>query len=87
MWRGRTPFIAILLLHIASISIFVHGYLLTRVHMQQRSTPSPPVCARPYRKLVWIVIDALRLVTAASPHRPPPPGAPHNNPTRLFTQV
>lgn len=71
---GRTRRVLVLNLigHVLAIALFVHGYLLTRIHLPYRSDPSSPVCARPYKKLVWIVIDALRSVTAAC-HRSLPP--------------
>ncbi len=50
----------LLILHCVAIAIFVHGFLLTRIHLPNRSTQHAPVCAKPYDKLIWIVIDALR---------------------------
>ena len=50
----------LLITHFFAIVLFFNGYLLTRIHLPNVSEPSEPVCARPYNKLVWIVIDALR---------------------------
>lgn len=61
--RGTTAALAVLLtLHCVAIALFVRGFLLTRIHLSEKSTQDASVCARPYDKLIWIVIDALRWV-------------------------
>lgn len=50
----------LLLLHIVAITLFVNGFLLARIHLDNRTKNYPSVCDAPYKKLVWIVIDALR---------------------------
>lgn len=57
----RWKLLALLVLHLAALGLFVNGYLLTRIHLQEKSTQSTEaLCSQPYKKLVWIVIDALR---------------------------
>lgn len=58
--KRRALFLGILVLHIVAVTVFVHGYLLTRVHLKHRNAIHDAGCDRPYRKLVWVVVDALR---------------------------
>jgi hypothetical protein len=54
----------ILFLHLVSLGLFIHGFLLTRVHLPQRASEPPPTAnltgGAPYDRVVWIMIDALR---------------------------
>ena len=64
--RARTEMtgwklLSLFALHVAALALFINGYLLTRIHLQEKSTQSTEaLCSQPYKKLVWIVIDALR---------------------------
>ena len=64
---GPGKFILFSVIHLIAITLFINGYLLTRIHLPDRSEPSSSVCDRPYKKLVWIIIDALRLVFYFAP--------------------
>lgn len=59
--RGPALFLA---LHLAALGLFVHGFLLTRVHLPQRSAHAAggaaPNATAPYDRVVWLMIDALR---------------------------
>ena len=64
---GRKDMALLLILHCISLLLFVNGFLLSRIHLKERSavsstpvSPSAVPCERPYSKLVWIIIDALR---------------------------
>ncbi|KAL4543821.1 hypothetical protein Ndes2437B_g01633 [Nannochloris sp. 'desiccata'] len=58
--------------HFISLLFFINGYLLNRIHLPERSKPYKyQTCARPYKKLVWIVIDALRYDFVVSDDRYP----------------
>lgn len=62
--RPRLGPLLLLMLHVTAMALFVHGFLLTRVHLSQRSS-SPPTAAAspptpPYDRVVWLLIDALR---------------------------
>lgn len=53
----------LLLLHLAALGLFTRGFLLTRVHLPQRSAAhadGSPAAAAPYDRVVWLMIDALR---------------------------
>lgn len=54
----------ILCLHLASLGLFIHGFLLTRVHLPQRARDPPPSAnltgGAPFDRVVWLMIDALR---------------------------
>lgn len=71
----RKFYFLFVMLHCISLWLFIHGFLLSRIHLTERSDPFPkscdtdmPIscssasraCKRPYSKLIWIVIDALR---------------------------
>jgi len=51
---------SLLLIHVVAIALFVNGFLLTRIHLDNKSEKDKSICDAPYKKLVWIVIDALR---------------------------
>ena len=63
LWRLALIFLA---LHVLSLSIFAAGFLLTRIELHDRnvfhSTLLNSECEfeRPVRKVVWMIIDALR---------------------------
>lgn len=50
--------------HAVAIYAFVRGFLLTRIHLplEEYSSVDGDICPNPYKKLVWIVVDALRYV-------------------------
>ncbi len=60
----RTNWLVVLtLLHALSIGIFIRGFLLTRIHLNERSSISQlptQACPAPFTKLVFLMIDALR---------------------------
>lgn len=60
MLSTKTFLFVILLAHGIGILLFVHGFLLTRIHLKDRSDLNGSICALPYKKFVWVVIDALR---------------------------
>ena len=60
MLSTKTFLFVILLAHGIGILLFVHGFLLTRIHLKDRSDRNGPLCALPYKKFIWVVIDALR---------------------------
>lgn len=64
MGRGilRTFLFALCLGQAVAVLLFVHGFLLTRIHLKDTSVMEDQDCAcdKPYKKLVWLVIDALR---------------------------
>ncbi|KAL6780615.1 PIGO1 [Auxenochlorella protothecoides x Auxenochlorella symbiontica] len=48
-------------LHLVGIALFINGFLLTRVHLPDRSPPSPAGnSSAPFDRAVILVIDALR---------------------------
>ena len=60
-YGAKWGLVLILITHLISLLFFINGYLLNRIHLPERSEPCEyQTCARPYKKLVWIVIDALR---------------------------
>lgn len=59
--RPRAGPALLLLLHLAALGLFVRGFLLTRVHLPQRTAASAgDAAAAPYDRVVWLMIDALR---------------------------
>jgi predicted AlkP superfamily pyrophosphatase or phosphodiesterase len=52
----------ITVLHLLSLGLFIHGFLLTRVHLPERAAapPAANASAAPYDRVVWLMIDALR---------------------------
>lgn len=56
---GRAGPLVLALLHALALAVFVHGFLLMRVHLDDRSTAAPALPA-PRTKLVWLMIDSLR---------------------------
>jgi hypothetical protein len=46
------------ILHAAALTLFIHGFLLTRVRLDQRSVVAAGPPAR--SKLVWLMVDSLR---------------------------
>lgn len=60
MLSTKTFLFVILLAHGIGILLFVHGFLLTRIHLKNSSVRNGSLCASPYKKFVWVVIDALR---------------------------
>ena len=64
--RPRAGPALLLLLHLAALGLFVHGFLLTRVHLPQRAAApaggagAGGAAAAPYDRAVWLMIDALR---------------------------
>lgn len=60
MLSTKTFLFVVLLAHGIGILLFVHGFLLTRIHLKDRSARHGSLCALPYNKFVWVVIDALR---------------------------
>lgn len=60
----RRVLIAILVAHGVAIYAFVRGFLLTRIHLPKTEYTGfdGDLCSSPYKKLVWIVVDALRYV-------------------------
>ena len=76
--RPKTGLLIIAALHLASLGLFIHGFLLTRVHLDQRSAApkggGPPA---PYDRVVWLLVDALRYDMAVADARYTcPPGQP-----------
>ena len=67
---------AVFILHVVALAVFVNGFLLTRVHLENRSQKLGSVCDAPYTKLVWIVIDALRWVSRRLQRQSPCSGCP-----------
>ena len=63
LWRLSLLFS---ILHLIALGVFATGFLLTRIELPSRSLPADSLqgqaCnpAPPVRKLVWIIIDALR---------------------------
>lgn len=61
--RPRAGPLVITALHTTALLLFVHGFLLTRVRLDERSAPAgteQALPAAPRTKLVWILIDSLR---------------------------
>ena len=63
--RPKLGLALLTLLHLASLALFINGFLLTRVHLPERSTERPGAAANatappPYDRVVWLMIDALR---------------------------
>ncbi|KAL4452193.1 hypothetical protein ABPG75_007855 [Micractinium tetrahymenae] len=62
--RPRLGPLLLLILHVTALALFVHGFLLTRVHLPQRSSAPPTAAASPplppYDRVVWLMMDALR---------------------------
>ena len=51
------------ILHLIALGVFATGFLLTRIELPSRSLPADSLACNPeppVRKLVWIIIDALR---------------------------
>ena len=77
--RPRAGLALIAALHLASLGLFIHGFLLTRVHLDQRSVwpgegGRPPA---PYDRVVLLLVDALRYDMAVADARYGcPPGQP-----------
>ena len=65
-WPLQRLALIYLALHIFSLSVFAAGFLLTRIELRDRnvfdsSLPnSESEFERPVRKVVWMIIDALR---------------------------
>lgn len=60
LWRLSLLF---LILHVLALGVFAAGFLLTRIELPTRSLPADSLACNPeppVRKLVWIIIDALR---------------------------
>ncbi|PRW57424.1 GPI ethanolamine phosphate transferase 3 [Chlorella sorokiniana] len=62
--RPRAGPVVLLLLHLAALGLFTRGFLLTRVHLAQRSAAATnggtTAASAPYDRVVWLMIDALR---------------------------
>lgn len=60
----RRVLVAFLVAHGIAIYAFVRGFLLTRIHLPKTEYKGfgGDLCSSPYKKLVWIVVDALRYV-------------------------
>lgn len=58
----RVLLLAFFIAQLVAIYAFVRGFLLTRIHLPKTEYKSfdGNFCDSPYRKLVWIVVDALR---------------------------
>ena len=60
LWRLSLLFS---ILHLIALGVFATGFLLTRIELPSRSLPADSLACNPeppVRKLVWIIIDALR---------------------------
>lgn len=58
--RGAGIQLLVVIFHLIAVITFINGFLLRRAHLPEHNTNTSLPCAKPYKKLVWVVIDALR---------------------------
>lgn len=56
--RRRAGPLCLTALHTAALLLFIHGFLLTRVQLEQRSGGQAAPAGR--TRLVWLMVDSLR---------------------------
>lgn len=56
--------LSFLLVEVLALVFFARGFLLTRIHLKetQKYSSEHQRYKTPYKKLVWIIVDALRCV-------------------------